>query len=71
MKGWTAEAVKSLGPTTDLPTAAQVLGIGRGLAFDLARRGEFPAKVLRLGRRRVVVVASLLAVLELDRPEAS
>ncbi len=60
---WTAERVRALGPTCDVPTAGRVLGISRGLAFDLARRGELPAKVLSLGRRRVVVVASLLEAL--------
>lgn len=32
--------------------AASALGIGRSLAFELARRGELPT--VRLGRRRVI-----------------
>jgi hypothetical protein len=36
--------VRRLGLTTDLPTAAAVLGIGRTLAFDLARTGRFPVR---------------------------
>jgi hypothetical protein len=46
--------------TTDLPTAAAVLGIGRTLAFDLARTGQFPVRLIRLGRRVLVPVPELL-----------
>jgi hypothetical protein len=34
---WTPGAVRELGLTTDLPTAAQIIGIGRSLAYDLAK----------------------------------
>jgi excisionase family DNA binding protein len=36
----------------DVETAARILGIGRGLAYRLARSGELPT--LQLGRRLVV-----------------
>jgi excisionase family DNA binding protein len=36
-----------------IPEAAEALGISRGLAYELARRGELP--VLRLGSKRLVV----------------
>lgn len=38
--------------TVTVEEAAELLGIGRGLAYELARRGELPA--LRLGRRFVI-----------------
>lgn len=38
--------------TLTVEAAAEQLGISRGLAYELARRGEIP--VLRLGRRLVV-----------------
>lgn len=60
---WTPEQVRALGMTTDLETAASVLGIGRTLAYDLARTGDFPVRLLRLGRRVLVPVASLLEYL--------
>lgn len=41
----------------DVETAARLLGIGRGLAYRLAQRGEIPT--LRLGRRLVVPKAQL------------
>ena len=47
----------------DLVTAARALGIGRTRAFELARRGEFPVKVLRVGATYRVPTAPLLQLL--------
>ncbi len=55
--------LSALGPTLDIPTAARLLGCGRSLAYELARRDQFPCRVLRLGRRYVVPTADLLRVL--------
>lgn len=63
---WTADQVWSLGLRTDLPTAASVLGIGRTKAYDLARRGEFPVPVLRVGGTYVVPTAPLLRLFGVD-----
>ena len=60
---WTPEQVRRLGMTTDLETAADVIGIGRTLAYELARTGDFPIRLLRLGRRVVVPIADLLTFL--------
>jgi predicted DNA-binding transcriptional regulator AlpA len=60
---WTPDEVRRLGMTTDLETAAAIIGIGRTLAYDLARDGEFPVRLLRLGRRVVVPIGDLLAYL--------
>jgi hypothetical protein len=49
--------------TTDLPTAGRALGIGGNLAYELNTRGEFPVRVLRLGRKYRVPVADLLEYL--------
>lgn len=65
-KHWTEQEVRNLGVRTDLTTAASVLGISRPHAYDLVRQGEFPARVLRLGRKYVVPVAGLLAALEIE-----
>jgi len=49
--------------------AAELLGISRGLAYELARAGQLPS--LRLGRRLVVPRAALLEWLErAARPES-
>jgi hypothetical protein len=53
---WTPDAVRQLGLTTDLPAAAQIIGIGRTLAYDLAKTGQFPVRVLRIGGRVIVPV---------------
>ena len=45
--------------TVTIEEAAMALGIGRSLAYDLTRRGEFPCRVLRLGRLLKVPVADL------------
>jgi excisionase family DNA binding protein len=42
--------------------AAELLGISRGLAYELARSGQLPS--LRLGRRLVVPRVALLSWLE-------
>lgn len=60
---WTPEAVRQLGMTTDIETAAAILGIGRTLAFELARTGEFPVRLLRLRRRILIPVSDLLRYL--------
>jgi len=45
--------------TLSIPEAAKALGISRGLAYDLARRGELPG-IIKLGQKRVVVSRSAI-----------
>lgn len=52
--------------SVDVPTAGRALGIGRDASYDLVRRGEFPCRVVRAGRRVVVPRAELLRVLGLS-----
>jgi hypothetical protein len=63
---WTVQAVRNLGVTTDVETAGAVLGIGRSKAYELAKAGEFPVRVVRIGRRYVVPVAALLQLLDIE-----
>jgi hypothetical protein len=63
---WTPEAIRGLGVTTDVETAGEILGIGRSKAYDLAKAGQFPVKLLRIGRRYVVPVAALLRLLDAE-----
>jgi hypothetical protein len=44
-------------------TAAAIVGIRRTKAYELARAGEFPVTVLRIGRRYVVPVPAILTLL--------
>ena len=65
-QAWTLDNVKALGMTTDLETAATIPGIGRTLAFELAKTNQFPVRILRLGRRTRISVPELIAYLSGD-----
>ena len=62
---WSVQRIRALGAVTDLPTAAQIFGLGRALAYNLARSGEFPVPVIRAGHLYRVPVAPILATLHL------
>ncbi|WP_448002550.1 hypothetical protein [Agromyces bauzanensis] len=53
--------------TTDVVTAARVLGIGRNQAYAAARAGTI--KTLRIGTRVLVLVNPLLEMLGVDPNE--
>ncbi|MDJ0413828.1 DNA-binding protein [Rhodococcus opacus] len=67
---WTPEAVKGLGVITDLKTALSIHGVSQTTGYALAKRGELPFPVLRLGRKYVVPVAGILAALNIDTDES-
>jgi excisionase family DNA binding protein len=58
--------IAELPTVLDLMTAARALGIGRTTAYALARDGEFPCSVIRVGGTYRVPTAGLLAVLGLS-----
>jgi len=55
--------------TVDLLTAARALGLGRTKAYDLARRDEFPCRVIRIGEIYRVPTAGLLELLGVTAEE--
>lgn len=59
-------ALAQLPPLVDLPTAARVLGIGRGLAYELVRTGNWPTPIVRLGKLIRVPTVCLERVLDGD-----
>jgi helix-turn-helix protein len=63
---WTMDAIRALGATTDVETAAAILGIGRTKAYALAKAGQFPVRLLRVGRRYLVPVPAILKVLGVE-----
>ena len=63
-----SEELLSLPAVVDLPTAADVLGIGHSSAYELVRTGQWPTPVLRLGRLIRVPSAPLLALVGVERP---
>ena len=60
---WTIDAVRKLPATVDIETAGAVLGIGRSKSYELAKAGEFPVRVLRIGRDRQQVERGQRALL--------
>ncbi|GGV45151.1 hypothetical protein GCM10010182_81950 [Actinomadura cremea] len=63
--GLTAAEIRSLPATIDLVTAGRIFGIGRTTAYRLAHAGEFPCRVLRIGRTYRVPTAAVQAALGL------
>lgn len=63
---WTEDAIRALGMTTDVEVAGAILGIGRTKAYELAKNGEFPVKIVRVGRRYKVSVPALLKLLDAE-----
>jgi Helix-turn-helix domain len=58
-----------LRPTTaNAGSAARSLGIGRTKAYQLARTGEFPCRIIRVGTGYLVPPAELLKVLGVTPP---
>ena len=45
------------------PTAGRAVGAGRTVTYALAKRGDFPVKVLQLGSSYRVVTADLMRLL--------
>jgi excisionase family DNA binding protein len=64
---WTVESVRNLGLTTTVDTAASILGISRTKAYALAKGGNFPIRLVRVGRRYLVPIPPLLDLLTGDK----
>lgn len=64
-KGMSREELLALPVAVDLDTGNRALGLGRSKGYELAKRGEYPCKVLRLGNAYRVVTADLLNLLGL------
>jgi predicted site-specific integrase-resolvase len=62
----TEAEVLALPAAVDLATAGRALGIGRTKAFELAREGRFPVKVLQVGKKFRVPRTALLKALNID-----
>lgn len=71
-RGMSEAEIHALPVGVPLVDAGRALLMGRSKSHELARRGEFPCRVLRLGRTYVVPKTDLLRVLGLqeDQPDA-
>jgi predicted DNA-binding transcriptional regulator AlpA len=57
----------ALPATTSIESAARALGMGRTRAYELAKRGQFPCKVIRIGVSYRVVTADLHRLLGVEK----
>ncbi|MFJ9762317.1 hypothetical protein ACIRUY_00735 [Streptomyces erythrochromogenes] len=64
-KGMGRDELLALPVAVDLDTGNRALGLGRSKGYELAKRGEYPCKVLRLGKAYRVVTADLVNLLGL------
>jgi hypothetical protein len=64
-KGMTRAELLALPAAVDLDTGNRALGLGRSKGYELAKHGQYPCKVLRLGKAYRVVTADLLNLLGL------
>lgn len=60
---YTYDEIRQWPAAVELVTAAQVFGIGRTLAYEMARDGTFPARVVKVGGQYRVATESILEVL--------
>lgn len=68
MKPLTITELQQLPAVVDLITAARALGIGRTKAYDLAKRDEFPCRILRVRGAYLVPTAEIFKLLGLPLP---
>jgi predicted DNA-binding transcriptional regulator AlpA len=67
MSAMSADELRALPAAVSLPTAARAIGCGRTLAYELARRDQFPCRIVRVGTRYLVPTADLLHLLGIGR----
>ena len=60
----TLAQLRKLPAVVDVTTTVAALGVSRSAAYDAIARGEFPARVIRVGGRLKVVTASLMDLLD-------
>jgi len=52
--------------SVDLTTAGRAFGLGRTKAFELAKQGKFPCRVLKVGEKYRVPRSAIIETLGLD-----
>jgi hypothetical protein len=62
----TDDELRRLPPLLTVPLAGRVLGIGRTVAYQLVRRGDWPTPIIRVGAQIRIPRAPLLELLGLS-----
>ena len=60
----TLDEIRQWGATCDIPTAGSAFGFGRNKSYDLAKAGDFPVRILKIGASYRVVTSEIVALLE-------
>lgn len=64
MAAWTRAAVEALGPLTNVPTTAAILGVHPEMVYNAIRGGTWTTtRVLRLGRKIKIPTLDLIRLL--------
>lgn len=72
LKALTVDEVWALPAMTTVPQASAACGLSRETGYELARSGEFPIPVLKIGERNLRCrLTDLLAYLGLENSEAA
>ena len=66
MRGMCLSELLALPVAFDLNTSNRALSLGRTKGFELAKQGEYPCRVMRVGRTYRVSRADLLRTLGID-----
>lgn len=66
MPGLTDAEFSRLPTVADLPDAARVLRLGQSEAWELARTGEFPCRIIRVGKSYRVPIPELIQAPGID-----
>jgi hypothetical protein len=61
--GMSLAELRELPAVVDLVTAGSALGLGRTKTYQLAQAGEFPCRIIRIGKRYLVPTPELLTFL--------
>jgi hypothetical protein len=57
--------IDALPAVVDVVTAGRALGLGRTKSYELARAGDFPCRLIRVGKTYLVRTAELITLLGL------
>lgn len=63
MSAPTLDEIRTWPAAISIPVACTAYGFSRSHGYELAHRGEFPARLIRAGSRWVVVTADLIRCL--------
>lgn len=61
---YTLDEVRAWPATVDVADAGKALGVSRAHVYNSIRKGDFPVRVIKVGKRYRAITADLIALLE-------